>query len=184
MQFSFVAGSDVTPVNDPMLLRLLDTERVIEHPYVARGVVGMANPFIDDVLAINITAPFLIDRLGRPEAERIMRKFAHRIERVNLGSNSPYPKILSRQCLSVGSYLQKDPNNLLDLFFDASSFLTDPEEVQLLLGLGYDGARCISGSYGPGVLEYFAFKPEQIIVDSIRENYTNSSPSLIPKAGV
>ncbi len=184
MQFSFLAGSDVTPVVDVSLLRMLDNERVIEHPYVARGTVGMANPFIDDVLAINITAPFLIDRLGWNETERIMLKFAHRMEDVYTAYNSPYSKMLSRCCLSVKSYLKADRNNLLDLFFDASSFLADPEEVQLLLDLGYDGARCISGQYGPGVLEYFAFKPEQITVDAIRENYTNSRTTLILKDGI
>jgi hypothetical protein len=122
-------GRDLVPRIYPVFLR-------IENPVIN----STDDPFVD--------LDTLISALGRDEAGRIARKFSGSIEYTSNWLETINPNDEYRD---LGEFLDKHPERLGELYFEAYHWLDDHEEVARLKALGYDGA--IHGGSGDTALE-------------------------------
>lgn len=96
--------------------------------------------------------------LGRVEAVRIARKFGDWV----LNTNNWEEVSQETGAATVSDFLDRFPDQVNRLYFDAYGYLDDPEEVALLRNAGFDGA--IHGGSGAtsGDPEYKVFDATQV----------------------
>jgi hypothetical protein len=129
----------------------------VHSPRVYPVYLRIENPIINDQTDPFIELGRIRDALGEKEARRIALKFAGRIEHTG-----NWIEDLSQQYDSVAEMLDKDPDALRKLYFDAFPYLDDAAEVAKLKAAGYDGA--IHGGNGESALEpeYKVFSESQV----------------------
>jgi len=119
----------------------------------------IANPFINTPDDPFIDGSHLVAKLGHNEAKRILNKFATHVENTNNWQDEING---DNQFESVQEFIQKHPNRISELAFDAYRFFDDADEVNLLKGLGYDGAIHCGTDGGDNDVEYKVFDKSSI----------------------
>lgn len=127
-----------------------------QRPRVIAAYLKIENPIFDNRNDPFVDLYVLADKLGEEEARRIAVKFSDSIYNTD-NWNSNY----SDDFDSVADLLEKKPEELRNLYFDAFRYLDDREEVELLKSRGYDGAIHLGNGETAVEEEYRIFDASQ-----------------------
>jgi hypothetical protein len=127
-------------------------------PRVTKVYLRIENPIVDTPDDPFIGMDVIEKALGRSEAIRIAKKFAESIE----NTNNWEERGLDCGYKTVADFLEKNPDRVGELYFDAFNYLDDAEEVAKLKAAGYDGAIHGGSGESADAVEYKVFSPNQV----------------------
>jgi hypothetical protein len=132
---------------------------VVEEPRVVPAYLDIQNPVMNDPSDPFIGLAVIEAALGRDQAVRIAHKFASHITDTGFWYETVRPEL---EIYDVATFLDRFPERLDELYFQAFIYLNDADEVAILGKAGFDGAiHCGFGDNGTEV-EYKVFNEGQI----------------------
>lgn len=118
----------------------LDSLGAVENPRIVVANLTLTNLFqntpTDPFLELGVVEA----KLGREEALRIAWKFREWITDTNLWEDMTVSQYAQYRDYTIEQFLERHPDRLDELYFQAYPFYDDPDEIARLIAAGYDGA--------------------------------------------
>ena len=126
-------------------------------PRIMPAYLKITNPIINTPGDPFLDLSRIEEALGRDEAVRLAHKFAAKIRDTGF-----WYELKKERHMSVPEFLERFPERLSELYFQAFDYLNDDEEVARLRKANFDGAiHCGFGDNGTEV-EYKVFDVSQV----------------------
>ncbi|WBF04783.1 hypothetical protein [Erwinia phage vB_Ea277G] len=147
----------------------LDALGQVENPRIVVATLDCKNFFQNTP-----TDPFLElgeveAKLGRTEALRIARKFKEWIANTNLWEDMTVSEFAQYPNHTIDQWLDRYPDRLEELYFQAYPFYDDPEEVTKLIAAGFDGAAYGGNAASMYTTEWRVFAKETIKIVRVEQ---------------